>query len=568
MHRRKFLSSSAATTLLFSSYKADSLAGRTIYLAEELSVAGDGLTNDLAALSRLFARAAIDCCNIVGKPRAIYRIVVNAQVTNRGLLLQNARLYLNGSSFHFECDGECYGMRLGSNSCIEGEGIIRTTISTNLPIFASSTWHAPISAGYAYLDPEKGRINCLGPLSTIRNIKLDGFSVHTTRSNNSAMLGIVGDVADGMINNLEFLDSANATVPLAFDWSSHGGMTRANDDKYGDWDVFAMRRNFENGEFYSVHPHNFEISHLKIGRMTSPYHGDTGGFGIRLSGCRNIRINNIVCAEATYCGFFNTAGDMGWEFALEKEKVLSGRGISITDYRVELAHHRGAYIDFYADNIARARDKIGYIPLMDPVIGSDIEIDGFYTYGPTINRADKITASNSGAGLYTQYLDGGVFKRIYSQGHLQGVNLNQGSRRVIIEHAKVSYSQLDGIVIGGEDATAQECVVKNCVSYQNGNDIKNGSTSSGIAVNHSVGSLIENNITGRTGETRQFCGIRLSKRASLNNIIGNHCLGVSQGGQAIFIDSNSFSKNSNILRNNSAENDILLYGYNSPSVAQ
>jgi hypothetical protein len=528
----------------------------TILLANETSVAGDGVTDDMAALSALFQQASLNGDEIIAKRGATYRIASNAGIPNRGLVLQNAKLCVNGAAFDFECDGLSYAMRLGSNAKIEGEGSIRTTKSTNVPAFPTSTWHAPVSAGYAYLDPDKGTITAPGTLSTIRGVFVKGVTLGTVRTNNSSVFAIIGDVADGEIADINFDPSATTTLALGFDWSSMAAAGALYSDSSGDYLPMAtLASNFNSGALYTVHPHNFDIRRLCIGAMTLPTVSGSGGMGVRLSGCRDMVIDQVDVVEAGFAGFFNTAGDLGWEFAPLTEKTRAAKGIRVSNVRVAKADWYGAYIDWYADNVARA---VGYSPMISTVLHSDTIIQGFQTYGPQSgNPGTPILPATDG--IFIQYAAGVRIRDSYARGHLHGINIAGGCDRVRVQDCEVIFSQLDGIVAGDSTSPPQDCLIEGCSAFANGvNSVE--TNPSGIYDVQSNRTQIIRNITGVVGESRQLFGIRTGMSTLAATVVGNYCRGVKSGGVGCWIGGTDVPGTCAVYRDNLAASGTTPYG--------
>ena len=523
------------------------MPNRTIYLEDETTVIGDGAADDMAALRAIVQTSGSGSGRgeIVCKRGATYRLVSNASIPDKGLALRNVRFVLNGAALHYECDGDCYGTRMGSNAILEGPGLVKTIVSTNVFLaWPTSTWHAPISAGYAYKDPDRGVPGNLGALFTIRNWQVKGLTVENLRTTeNSVVMGIIGDVADGLIEDIEFPDSAVMGGALGFDWSWAGlPDTTAS--------IAAMRTSFDAGALYSVHPHNIEARRLKIGRFTRPKVNGAGGLGVRLSGCRDISIGDVEVAETTYAGFFNTAGDAGWEFAPDPEKMHAARGIKVSRFNVRKATTGwGCFVDWYGDNIAHAMANFGYQNILSPTYRTNIEIDSFSTFGP-----ENATAED---GFYTHHMIGGTFRNIRVRGHKRGVSLANGTDQLRVQGGEVIFSQHDGITIGDNDRP-EDCTVEGVWVFGNGMNHPVGNPS-GIHDVNSHRTRIIRNITGIEGETRQLFGVRTNPATLNAQVIGNHCRAVKSGGAAVVIGGTDVPGTCAVYRDNTAAPGIITY---------
>lgn len=533
------------------------MPSRTIYLEDVTGIDGSGIADAMSAL-----RGIVQSMNalpghgeIVAQRGATYRLVSNETIPDKGLALSNVRLITNGASFNIECDGACYGMRMDRNATIEGDGSVNVVSSTNLPAFATSAWHAPISFGYCYLDPDR---LASGQFFSPANCRVrDGLTVSNARIGGTGIAGI-GDLQDVLVEDVAFPDSANMALAVGFDWSWYGSADVF--DSSMNFSPALARSFFDAGSWASVHPRNVEVRRLSIGALDYTAPG-FGSHGVRLSGCRDVVVDRVNIAKTTYAGFFNTAGDAGWEFAPYDEKTRAAKGVRVRRIFVNDASSGwGIYVDWLADNVYRAMTQSGYSPLFTPILSTDIEIENVRSAGPW-NNPDVPPSIAANDGFFVKYSNGGRASQIFCRGHKQNMNIGPCAAGFRLSDSASVFAQLDGIVVGGADTSTKstDCVVESCVSFGSGADTSSISNASGIHDVMSVRTKIVGNMTGSPGESRQMFGVRTNPNTLAAQVVGNHCLGVKQGGGACLIGATEVAGTCSVYRDNTAESGITPY---------
>lgn len=473
--------------------------------------AGNGTTDDRTAL-----QDAIDYINSVALSGIVdgilgdnYRCVITISVTDLGLILKSSVvLNLNGATISLECTGSVYGIRLQSNSHIAGPGTIQTSVSSSPG--SQTVWHAPISLGAAY-----GEVTSVGSLGnylnatrwSVRNLKLT-----TVRSGGCHVAGI-GGISHGVVEDIEFLASSNAVGCINFDWGTVGGIDSAN--------VTGSRTAYDAGTAYTVHPNNIDIRRLKIGAMTN-----AGSQVIRLSGVHAIRVDGFEIASSKSYGVFHTAGDLGYEFAIDNTtKRQRHRGIVIKNGNIIDAGNGGAiYCDAYADNIAAAV-ALGYSSYLPAINTTDIVFENIRSIGAM--------TSSAGDGVTARYLEGGTFRNCYMLGHLRGIVTAEAAKRVRIEGGEVNLCYQDGIYIGA-GTVPEEITVYGVWCYSNGV----GGTYAGIYAALGKRHTITRCRLGGVGESFQENGVKVDgANCSDVEVSFNHTIGAVTGNAAYNIGS-------------------------------
>ena len=553
-----------------------------VLIPDMLGAVGDGAADDRAAV-----QAAIDLQNTRGGGRVIggvgktYRVVITTSVTDDGLIVK-PDVTLQFANIELECTGTVYGIRVMSNAKVL-DNIIATTISATPG--SSAPWHAPIGVGAAYGDVTS--VGAVGDFINASGWEISGNIVSTVRSGGTMICGI-GGVNHGKVNNNTLVGNALSAVAIGFDWGSVGDVASG--------DVPGTRTRYDASQCYTVHPNNIEIGFNKIGSLTLA----SGAHAVRLSGCHTINVHDNECEAVVgpvgggTAAFFHTAGDLGYEFAIDydaRRRALKGTifernriwssGLSIS-----------YYCDAYADNIALAQVNSFYISTIvgtfqdgETVTGGTsaqtatvTEVNttnllvtsqsGAFTPGETITggtsgatatltsvgyapiwdvqygtdiifrnnigRGDGLSGVTVSPGMRLRYMTGGKVIGNSIQFHQEGIAVEEDVTNMTVEGNYCNSNREEGICIGNAGTPTEIRVINNtCTS--NGIDAAY-TNCAGIKINTGAGHLVSQNRVGGASEGFQDRGIEVTSSCSKIVVTDNYVHDTA-GGAAYVIGS-------------------------------
>jgi hypothetical protein len=480
----------------------------------QFGAVGNGSTDDRAAI-----QSAIDTVSAAGGGRICgvfgrtYRMVIGPTDFDGVTLKPGVTLDLYGAAaINLECTGSVYGIRLQSNSHIVGPGLVKTTVSASSG--SQGIWHAPIAVGAAY--GEVTSVGAVGSYINASNWSIRNLTVENVRVGTGEIIGLCGGINHGLIEDVVISDNSTLSVAIGLDHGTVGNLSAA--------DIPASRILFDAGQAYSVFPHDITIRRCKIGNMTKTKVGDDGGFGVRLSGCYKITIEDIEVESSSYCGFFHTAGDFGFEFAPSNElKRRRYRGTTFKNCHVyDALTGYGFLCEAYADNIAAAISGSGYVPLLAPINNTDILFEGC--------RSIASVAATAGPGFYISNMIGGTLRNCSTIFAQYGVQVVNGCDELLIDGGSFVSSYKDGIYVGDADAPEDVRIV-GAVCYSSGQD-PGGTLYAGIRFDAATRPVAERCVLGISAESAQDNGIRVTTSAVGAVLRGNNVLGVAASGVA------------------------------------
>lgn len=373
----------------------------------------DGRTAVVASMLTVLPDVTLDLDG--GKIRATLSVAADRAVRLRnGSVVQNGEIEVQSSGSP--------GSQAGAHSCIVigplyGEGGTPTALSAD---HDASGW-------------------------VCRNLRLS-----SNKASGAVGIQVMGSSNNGLIENIEILDSAVMFGGIHLDWGTVGSISSA--------DIPGSRTLYDAGSAYTTHPNNIRIRNIKVGILSRPFTTPgTGSDGIRISGCHNISIENVFIESVTEAGFFHTAGDLGYEFADTTVRPFAHRGITVRNYHVFAANKgNGAYIDCYADNIAAAT----YTEVIDTVCETDLLVENFTTKG------DNTDTALAGIRLYN--IRGATLRNCQATQHLQGVFVDQGADRCVIEGGRYWANRQDGAAFTQSGAKPSDIAFVGVLFDQNG----------------------------------------------------------------------------------------------------
>lgn len=391
---------------------------RVIYLEDVTQVAGDGVTDDTAALQAVLNTASPGDV-VKAKRGATYWLSGGAALPGRGITVpEGITLDPNRATFSLAFNEPyVYGFRLRNFSRIWGDGKVHTAISQNGS--SQATDHAPITAGCLYGDD--GPLNVVNPYLTTRGWKVGGGLEIDNAKPDGSGIHIFGETDDlCVIEDLRVPDSATIGLVIGADWLPRGTWSSL------DSDMALNRNNWTNGQFWTLHPGNLIINRVSTGKLTNANYvrQDGGATVIRLSACHDVKVSNIVSKQATAL-YRNVGGDYGFEFAKGIKRMRAGSKGNTAEKMLLYSHrgqNSGVHVDTLADNVLRAQQNHGYQPMFSPILPTDLAVRD-----ATVIRDFVTDPANPGApqkAFYAHHTTGAAFIECNSIGASIGVHID------------------------------------------------------------------------------------------------------------------------------------------------
>ena len=475
---------------------------------KDFGAVGDGVADDTAAI-----QAAIDYATSIGG-QTVAGSGLTYRVTSPIIIKDDVKFDLHGGKILSVLSGASdYGVRLRNRSEIcNGEIEVQSSGTPG----SQAGFHSPIVVGPFYGDGGTAASPSVDEGITgfvIRNLKL------STNRDGKVCIQIMGASNNGIIENIEAPSSSTLAGVVHLDWGFVGTISSAN--------VPLSRTNFDANTAYTTHPNNIIIRNIKAGSLSRPNTGvDTGSDIVRLSGVYNIVVQNVVATQCTYAAVRVTAGDLGFEFAASAIKPLGMMGIRWSNIAVQSTNNSWLiYCDSYADNVAAAVLASGYVPLIDPLMETDLVVDQVTGKG---SSSATVTP-----GLLIIQLKGATFTNINATGYSHGCLVDEQVYNVRV-HGRFWENRGHGIYIHHGTYNPQDVtVMQGTRCYQNGQDA-GFANPCGIAIEASIRTRIDGVLLGHqtsASETTQQFGLRVISTLALDVEVENcHVLSVEAGG--------------------------------------
>lgn len=243
-------------------------------------------TDEAAKLQNAFSSAAGGVLNL--EPGKTYR-------TTEELALQDGTtLNMNGATINFACVGAKRNLAVGSN-CRVHNGTINNVVGSS---GFEGTYQTPVVIGsYTALAGE-------------RNVVIENLTINTALAQGNG-IGIFGDSADILVQNITFPDSNKIGIPVLAHWSFTEGAS----------------------PMVTSHPRNLTILNIDCGDLT--YGTSANYFGnsvVFISACYNVSVDNIRAKSFPHGKLVTVyAGDWGYQYGSVIENALGGGSISVSN---------------------------------------------------------------------------------------------------------------------------------------------------------------------------------------------------------------------------------------------
>lgn len=298
-----------------------------------------------------------------------------------------------------------------------------------------------------------GALNCIyvtkyGNASKLMNFRFSNLTLSTNRNDAGAALGIHGNIANVLIENIIIPDNANCRNIIGCEWLG------SQADGTG-------------------HPHNITIRNIKIGKLTYPSYGNAGvGYGVWLSAAFNVTIENLLM-EQGHGLVMVTRGDHANTYAPADYKDLVGSGISVKNAVINSCYGYG--IRVIGSYLSETLGNIDCDAAFTNIHIKGGKIDANTNFGASFEQCRNVKVK----GLYVHGL--------ISVGATTGINTSNVSLEdIIINDAElfaVSFSNganknsiRNGVFVGNNSlagasantaviliGTATDCVVESCI---------------------------------------------------------------------------------------------------------
>lgn len=398
--------------------------------------------------------------------------------------------------------------------------------------------HSPFRVGNLY--GLAGTPGALSAGTTVSNWGIHFMEV-STDCDGKVGVGVIGDVSDGIIEGLKVPDNADMFCAIGIDWGSVGPIDAS--------DIAGTRTDFDNGDAYTTHPHNIDIFNLKVGALTRSV-GSGGSIAVRLSGVHAIRVDGVDVDQTTYAGFFHTAGDCGYEFALAANKPNAHKLVRISNYNVKNANDGwGCFVDCYADNVASAVGG-GYSPILSVIATTDILIEKYRTYGSG--------GASAQPGFRLQNMSGGELRDCEAKAHQHGILGETGADWIKVTRGEFSGNREKGIYIHHGTDLPEDWLIDGVKTHGNATDSGAG-TNAGVHFGTSRRCRCINSISGKAGESTQDFGFRISSATVDSQFEGNYVDALATSGTAYAMASSTDYGSLALFRNNRQSSGVTAY---------
>lgn len=475
---------------------------------EDFGAVGNGPTDDILAIQKaLDALSTLGGGTLLNSPGLTYRCTTAPDIKD------DVTYDLNGGGLLLALSGtNDTGVRLRSNATLENGTV--TVQSSGTPSTQPGV-HGPVCIGA--LEGEGGTVGAPSVYDSVSGWTLRNLVLSSNKWVSNGGGGMVGAAAvwvsggpnNGIIENIKVPSSAFMYGAVLMDWNYIGTLQTPTDN--------VTKANLNKAAFpatmYTSHPHNIRVANINVGPLTAANTGDnTGSFGVRLSGCYGIKVENVGIESCTFANFWHTAGDVGFEYAPVAIKPLACKNIRFSTGSVVTGSTAYLiYADSYADNIATAQSG-GYTPLMNPLIQTNIVFQSISGTGPGDGTAQY--------GIRAIQLYGGSFLDCDASYYKQGVNVDEKVRGLLVSKCHLHFNREDGVLVDHSGNDPEDVTIRDCLTHDNG---QGGGNHAGVRIGSSKRAKVYNNRSGAEGanDSAQVWAFRAETGAVDAEFVGN-----------------------------------------------
>ena len=418
---------------------------RDMVSVADFGAVGNGSTDDRAAI-----QAAIDAVSSAGGGTLLLERGKTYRSEAMIIVKDGVTLEMNGGKLLFELtvdpdpediQATLQALKLRNDAHVaNGEIEVNSIDAGGL---AGADVHAPICIGHIYED--NAGTNPSNDDDDVSNWSIRNMRLHSNKyvwvgeaGFGAPAIQIVGGSNNGLIENIVVPDSDTMIGGVHLDWGFVGAISSSDTVA----NMNANKSGYLAGTAYTTHPHNITIRNISIGALTAPRLGqDSGSFGIRLSACYNILVENVRAQSVTYGFLTHTGGDLGFEFARPQDRPLAVKNNRFVNCAIaECGTAYLAFADSYADNVGRAvAQPSGYEPMMLALMETNLVFQ---------NVSGKGAGTAAAAyGCRAMQLHGGSFIDCEASFFLQGFNVDELTRGVSLIRCKAFYNWEHGIAV-------------------------------------------------------------------------------------------------------------------------
>ncbi|HYI64758.1 MAG TPA: glycosyl hydrolase family 28-related protein [Allosphingosinicella sp.] len=298
---------------------------------------------------------------------------------------------------------------------------------------------------------------------------------------------VFGGANNGLIENIVVPDSETMFGGVHLDWGFVGPVSSNTSLE----SMNAVKAAYEEEEAYTTHPHNIVVRNVRIGALTAPRIGDSGSYGVRLSACYNILVENVRAQSVTYGFLTHTGGDLGFEFARPEDRPLAVKNNRFVNCAIaDGGTAYLAYSDSYADNVARAVAN-GYTPMTPTMMETNT------VFQNVAGRGAGTSSATYGFRAIQQY--GGSFIDCEASRYKQGFNVDELTRGVALVRCKAFSNWEHGIVVDHTGNDPEDIIILDAWCKEN---MQAGGEAgkAGIYIGASKRAIVQRARLGRAGE--------------------------------------------------------------------
>lgn len=432
----------------------------------------DNVTDDFNAF-----QDAIDAANaagggtVIAKPGATYRL------TDGPVIKENVLFDLNGATINlnFPSGSDTFGFQLRDYSAIFNGKI--NVNEAGAPTGTDKAFHCAVLVGQSGAN-----------LAGYTGWRVSDLVVTSNRGGIIGGRGILVQASsnNGIVENIEFPDSANLGSGVQVSWAGPGGNPPAT----------------------SEHPYNVIVRNIKFGTMTKS--GTAFDIaGIDIVGAYNISVENIYADRWAGDSLIQVrVGGFGDTVAPAAIKPLLFKNIVVRNVAAKLCNQHCVIVS------GRANDAVG-----TPVYSVPVLIQNAKAVGPN---------SSSSYGIRTLHVRNVIIDNCEMEQFQYGCYIEENTRRITVREGKYFSNTFYGVAVV-HGTIPEDIYIDNVEAYLNGSGTATGA---GFYADSATRVTFNNCISGDDGsDTYQIYGFFVSSSAAATKFSGiNRVRSVAAGG--------------------------------------